>query len=98
TARYSLYRGMLRLCFRRHIKAFAMVLRKERLIDQNVHDLSWILLLQPPQRLTSNREEQVVIFHDEGEDRRIRPLAQTSQLLGHSKRAFKGAEVTAPFR
>jgi hypothetical protein len=98
TARYSLYRGMLRLCFRRHIKAFAIVLRKELLIEKNVHDLAWMLLLRTLQRLTTKQNEQVVIFHDEGEDRRIRTLAQTSQLVGHSEHAFKGAAVSAPFR
>lgn len=98
-ARHSLYRGMLRLCFRRHIKAFAVVLRKELLVKENVHDLAWILLLQTLQRLMTNQEEQVVIFHDEGaEDLRIRTLAHTSQLEGHSEHAFKGAAVSGPFR
>lgn len=98
TARSSLYRGMLRLCVRRHIKAFAIVLRKELLTEKNVLDLAWMLLLQTLQRLAANGAEQVVIFHDEGEDRRIRTLAQTSQLVGHSEQAFKHAEVNGPFR
>jgi hypothetical protein len=98
TARHSLYRGMLRLCFRRHIKAFAIVLRKELLIENNVHDLAWMLLLQTLQRLTATQEEQIIIFHDEGEDLRIRTLAQTSQRGGYSEHTLKEATISAPFR
>ena len=97
-ARYSLYRGMLRLCSKRHIKAFAIVVRKEALVDENVHDLAWILLLQTLQRLTTKHGEQVMIFHDEGADLRIRTLAFTSQLAGHLEHAYKGAAFSAPFR
>jgi hypothetical protein len=96
--RHSVYRGMLRLCSRRHIKAFAIVVRKELLGEENVHDLAWILLLQTLQRLTTKQHEQAIIFHDEGKCLRIRTLAQTSQVGGCPEDAFKGAAVSAPFR
>lgn len=97
-ARYFVYRGMLRLCSKRHIKAFAIVIRKELLVEDNVHDRAWILLLQTLQRLMTNQEEHVMILHDEAEDLRIRTLARTSQLAGHSELALTGAAVNAPFR
>jgi hypothetical protein len=97
-ARHSLYRGMLRLCSERHIRVFAIVARKELLGGQNVHDLAWILLLQTLQRLAAEEDEQVLIFHDEAADLRIRTLARTSQLTGHSEHAFKGAVLSLPFR
>jgi hypothetical protein len=97
-ARYSLYRGMLRLCPRLHIQAFAIVVRKELCIGQDVHDIAWILIFQTLQRLTTKQNEQVIIFHDEGADRRIRTLAHASQLTGHPEEVFKGAAICAPFR
>jgi hypothetical protein len=90
---------MLRLCAERHIGAFAIVVRKERLVEENVHDIAWILFLQALQRLTAKQGEQVMIFHDEGaEDLRIRTLAQTSQRAGYSEGALKEAALCAPFR
>jgi hypothetical protein len=96
--RYSLYRGMLRLCFPCHIKAFAIVVKKEQLFEENAHDLAWILLLETLQRLAAKQEEQVLIFHDEAEDPRIRTLAQTSQRAGYSKDARNEATFKVPFR
>lgn len=96
-ARHSVYRGMLRLCSKRHIEAFAIVVRKELLVKDNIHDLAWMLLLQTLQRLMANEQDQVLIFHDEGNDRRIRTLAQASQRTGHSKYGLEEASLNAPF-
>lgn len=96
-ARYSVYRGMLRLCSQRHIKALAIVVRKELLVEGNVHDLAWVLLLQTLQRLVESQEEQVLIFHDEADDRRIRTLAQTTQRTGHSQYGLDEASLNVPF-
>jgi hypothetical protein len=52
--------------------AFAIVIRKELLTTGDPHDLAWTFLLQRLERLTTKRAAQIVLFHDEGDNMRVR--------------------------
>ena len=97
-ARHSLYRGMLRLCPKLEIKVFAVVIRKELLTSGDPHEFAWTFLLQRLERLTTKQGVQVVIFHDEGDEARVRVLARRARRAGIAGSAFGAGHVLVPFR
>lgn len=97
-ARHSLYRGLLRLCPKLDLKAFAIVIRKELVTVGEPQDLAWMLLLQRLEQLTAKQDTQVVIFHDEGDDMRVRALARGFQCADIVSSALGAGQIRVPFR
>jgi hypothetical protein len=97
-ARHSIYRGMLRLCPKIDIKAFAIVIRKDLLVASDPHDRAWTFLLQRLERLTTKDGTQVVVFHDEGDEQRVRALARKARRAGMAGSAFGPGWRNVPFR
>jgi hypothetical protein len=97
-ARHSIYRGMLRLCPKMEIKASAVVIRKDRLIGGDPHERAWTFLFQRLERLTTKDRTQVVVFHDEGDDARVRALARKARRAGMAGSAFGAGWVNVPFK
>jgi hypothetical protein len=97
-ARHSIYRGMLRLCPKIDIKAFAVVIRKDLLVASDPHDRAWTFLFQRLERLTTKDGTQVVIFHDEGDEQRVRALARKARRAGMAGSAFGPGWRNVPFR
>jgi hypothetical protein len=96
-ARHAIYRGMLRLCPKIGIKAFAVVIRKEQLVSADPHDSAWTFLFQRLERLTTTHGTQVVVFHDEGNEPRVRALARKARRAGIAGSAFGSGWRNVPF-
>jgi hypothetical protein len=96
-ARYSLYRGLFRLCPKLDIKAFAIVIRKELVTDGNPHDIAWTFLFQRLERLARKRHAQVIVLHDEGDDLRIRALARRARNIETAEGEFPLDALQVPF-
>lgn len=97
-ARHAIYRGSLRLCAKLDLKVFAVVVRKERLSSADPHRSAWTFLLQRLERMTTKLASQVLIFHDEGDELRVRALARRSRRAGTAGSAFGPGFVKVPFR
>ncbi len=97
-ARNSIYRGMLRLCPKIEIRAFAIVIRKDRLVASDPHDRAWTFLFQRLERLTTNDGTQVVVFHDEGDEAKVRALARKARRAGIAGSAFGPGWLNVPFK
>jgi hypothetical protein len=97
-ARHGIYRGMLRLCAKIEMRAFAIVIRKELLHGGDPHALSWVYLLQRLERLTTKQCEQVIVIHDEGDELRVRALARRARRAGMAGSAFGPGFLNVPFR
>lgn len=97
-ARFSLYRGMLRLCPKLDLSVFAIVIRKELLTAGDPHDYAWTFLLQQLERLTTKQGLQVLIVHDEGNEMRVRALARLARREGVADSAFGTGHIKVPFR
>lgn len=97
-ARFSLYRGMLRLCPKLDLSVLAIVIRKELLTAGDPHDYEWTLLLQRLERLTTKRGLQVLIVHDEGNEMQVRALARRARRAGVADSTFGAGNVNVPFR
>lgn len=97
-ARHAVYRGSLRLCAKVDMKAFAIVIRKELLTSGNPHDYAWTFLFQRLERLTTKQGVQVVVIHDEGDEKRVRALARRARRAGIAGSAFGTGYVKVPFR
>ena len=97
-ARHAIYRGCLRLCAKLDLKVFAVVVRKELLSSADPHRSAWTFLLQRLERMTTKLSSQVLIFHDEGDELRVRALARLSRRAGTAGSAFGPGFVKVPFR
>jgi hypothetical protein len=98
-ARYSIYRGMLRLQAKLDLKAFGIVIRKEQLFpDRDPHDTAWDFLLQRLERLSTKQQTQVFLIHDEGNALEVRSLARRARRAGIAGSAFGAGFVKVPFR
>lgn len=97
-ARYAIYRGALRLCAKLDLKAFGVVVRKDRLRTVDAHEFAWTFLLQRLERLTTKQTDEIVIVHDEGDSARIRALARRARRAGIAGSAFGPGFLRVPFR
>lgn len=81
SARYIIYRAHMRVLSDMHAKAFAIVIdkRENDLRDSDCFELAWITLLQRLERASSATGEQVMIFHDEGENDHVRRLVRRAR-------------------
>lgn len=96
-ARYSIYRGTLRLVAKVDARAFGVVIRKEFLSDGDPHEWAWIFLLQRLKRLATTTRAEVLVVHDEGRADEIRRLARKARRAGIAGSAFGGGVVKRPF-
>lgn len=96
-ARYSMYRGALRLCPKLDVQAFGIVIRKELVHSADPHDFAWTFLMQRLERLTYHQRTQVLIIHDEGNDARVRVLARRARRAAIAGSAFGTGYVSVPF-
>lgn len=97
-ARHSIYRGMLRLCPKLGLKAFAVVIRKELVYAGDPYEYAWSFLLQRLERVTTKQDSQILIIHDEGDDLRVRTMARKTRRAGIAGSAFGTGFVKVPFR
>lgn len=97
-ARYSIYRGHLRLIGKLGLQAFAIVIRKEHLRSGDPHDFAWTYLLQRLERLTTKQDSQVLVVHDEGNEDRVRALARRARRAGMAGSAFGAGFLRVPFK
>lgn len=97
-ARHSIYRGMLRLCPKLGLKAFAVVIRKDLVFAGEPYDYAWSFLLQRLERITTKQDTQIVMIHDEGDDIRVRTMARKARRAGIAGSAFGTGFVKVPFR
>lgn len=98
SARYSIYRGLLRLQAKLELKAFGVVIRKELLTSREPHDTAWEFLLQRLERLSTKQQTQVMLIHDEGDALSVRTLARRARRAGIAGSAFGAGIVRVPFR
>ncbi len=99
SARHSIYRGLLRLQAKLDLKAFGIVIRKEKLFSaRDPHDTAWDFLLQRLERLSTKQQTQVFLIHDEGDALVVRALARRARRAGIAGSAFGSGFVKAPFR
>jgi len=99
SARHSVYRGLLRLQTKLALKAFGIVIRKEKLDSaRDPHDTAWDFLLQRLERLTTKQQTQVLLIHDEGDALVVRTLARRARRAGIAGSAFGSGFVRSPFR
>ena len=92
SARFAVYRGLMRFQAKLEVKAFAVVIRKNvmdsRGLTLNARDTAWEYLIQRLERFTTKEKTQVVIFHDEGEGGIVRTLTRKARRIGSAGSAF----------
>lgn len=101
-ARFAVYRGMMRLQAKMGVHAFAIVIRKDRLLSKgleyDVRTIAWEYLLQRLERFTTKATTQVLILHDEGEGGIVRSLARKARRIGTAGSAFGTGSLKRPAR
>lgn len=95
--RRRLYREFLRLCPRLGLMTLAVVVNKEHTTSGDPHELAWSLLLLQLEQLTSRRGTQILIVHDEGDERRVRGLARRAREEGMTLEGPGLRPLHAPF-
>ena len=102
SARFAVYRGLMRLQAKLEVKAFAVVIRKNvmdsRGLTLNPRDTAWEYLIQRLERFTTKERTQVVIFHDEGEGGIVRTLTRKARRIGSAGSAFGTGSLKRPAR
>jgi Protein of unknown function (DUF3800) len=102
SARFSVYRGLMRLQAKLELKSFAVVIRKDvmesRSLAQNPRHVAWEYLIQRLERFTTKERTQVVVFHDEGEGGIARALVRKARRAGSAGSAFGTGALKRPAR
>jgi hypothetical protein len=102
SARFAVYRGLMRFQAKLEVKAFAVVIRKNvmdsRGLTLNARDTAWEYLIQRLERFTTKEKTQVVIFHDEGEGGIVRTLTRKARRIGSAGSAFGTGNLKRPAR
>jgi hypothetical protein len=102
SARFAIYRGLMRLQAKLGLKCFAIVIRKDlmelRGKKQNPRHVAWEYLIQRLERFTTKEKTQVVIFHDEGEGGVARSLVRKARRAGSAGSAFGTGALKRPAR
>ncbi|MEQ1871801.1 MAG: DUF3800 domain-containing protein [Vicinamibacterales bacterium] len=88
------YRGLLRLQETLELKAFAIVIDKQRLRGGDPLQYAWTYLIQRLERHSADGE--VLIVHDEGEADTIRKIARKARRAGTAGSQF-GGSLRRPF-
>lgn len=99
SARFAIYRGFLRLQAKLELRAFAIVINKEKLAsDRDPHQTAWDFLLQRLERLSTRQDTQTLLIHDEGDALAVRTLARLSRRAGIAGSTFGSGFLKRPFR
>lgn len=95
--RHAIYREAFELIESCGLKAFAVVIDKRKMTTDpgKSFDHAWTFLLQRLQHL-STPENPLVIFHDEGEEQRVRALARRARRAGGAGSAFGPGFLRSP--
>jgi hypothetical protein len=100
-ARFSLYRGMIRLQPKLGMSTFAVVVDKAEVVTKFAgsrasSDIAWEYLLQRLER--SFQGIEVLIVHDEGDALAVRSRARKARRAGTAGSAFGTGLLSVPFR
>jgi hypothetical protein len=91
----AVFRGVMRLVPKLGIRAFAVVIQKDRLVAagriDNPRERAWEYLIQRLERFTSSNSTHVAIIHDEGEERLVRQLVRKARRAGTAGSMFGGS-------
>ncbi len=96
-ARRRLYRDLLQLCPRLGLMTLAIVVKKEETAGRDPHVLAWSLLLLRLEQLTSRHGTQIVLVHDQGDERRVCALARRARQEGMTLEGVGLRPLHAPF-
>ncbi len=100
-ARRFIYRGLIQLQRKQALKTFAIVINKELLLRRRPNPdpmvYAWEYLIQRLENLTRRPQDQVTIFHDEGELETIRKIARRFRRFGTAGSLFGGSYRIPPF-
>lgn len=100
SARFAIYRGLMRLQPKLGLRTFAIVVRKHKLaakgITVNARDLAWEYLLQRIERMSTKSRKPVMIVHDEGEGDSIRKMARKARRAGGAGSMFGTGHLSRP--
>lgn len=98
--RHVIYRQHMRLIHKIGLRAFGVVIVKERIRKRTMdpRDTAWRYLIQRLERLSSAEEEPVLLMHDEGDTKTVRKLARQARRAGTAGATFPGADyLERPF-
>jgi hypothetical protein len=100
SARFSIYRGFMRLLPKIGLSIFAVVVRKDvmasRGLTQDPRDTAWQYFLQRLERFTSKGGTQILLVHDEGEHATVRKLARRARRAGSAGSAYATGGLPRP--
>jgi len=99
--RRAIYRQHMRLASKLPVRAFAVVIRKERIRNRdslNPRDIAWEFLLQRIERHSTTGNTPILIVHDEGDSLNIRKLARKARRANIAGSAFGTGHFQLPAR
>lgn len=82
------------------MKAFAVVIRKQAISKKDTIDpfeVGWQWLIQRLERQAASQNENILLVHDEGEDRLVAKLARKARRAGSAGSSFGLGRVDRPF-
>lgn len=99
--RRFIYRGFMDLQRKQGLQTFAIVINKPPLFQRSLNAdpmvFAWTYLIQRLENLTRRPQEQIIIFHDEGEPLAIRRVARQFRRYGTAGSLFGGGYRIPPF-
>jgi hypothetical protein len=99
-ARRFIYRGLIDLQRKQELQTFAIVINKQLLHQRRPNAdpmvYAWEYLIQRLENLTRRPQDQVMIFHDEGEPETIRKIARRFRRYGTAGSLFGGGGYQIP--
>jgi hypothetical protein len=100
TARYRIYRGLMRLQAKLQLLSFAVVIRKDALRKDSLdpRDIAWEYLLQRLERFTATEKTHIWLSFDEGEGPRVRAITRKARRAGTAGSAFGAGYLKRPAR
>lgn len=103
SARFAIYRGFMRLQPKLELHAFAVVIRKDVMLERGLkgsdpRKLAWEYLLQRLERFTTKNGTQVMLVHDEGEAALVRKMARQARRAGTAGSLFGSGVLKRPAR
>jgi hypothetical protein len=102
SARFAIYRGLMRLQAKLGLKSFAIVIRKDAMdAAGNKADpklVAWEYLLQRLERFTTKDDTDLMLLHDEGDGDFVRKVLRKARRVGGAGSAFGTGVLKRPAR
>src|SRR3989442_8345525 len=102
SARFAIYRGLMRLQAKLELQVFTVVVRKDVMLKlglkENPRTLAWGFLLQRLERFTTKSGGHVLLVHDEGDGDFIRKATRKTRRIGSAGSAFGTGSLKRPAR